>query len=126
MTCPEDRASRHARAALQQLADASNVQQSPHTRLTCAHNAIVHAGMALLAMKGCIPEAEHWEERAYEAVKASGDAEGSSDLHRWYQHRYEPGAGCATSTAQVERAVDVARADVLEALVQFERECRWD
>lgn len=126
MTCPEGWASRHARAALEQLADASNVEQSPHTRLTSAHNAIVHAGMALLAMRGCIPEAEHWEERAYEVVKAIGDAEGSSDLHSWYQHRYEPGVGYATSAAQVERAVDAARTDVHEALVQCERERRLD
>lgn len=109
MSCLESGALRHARAAAQQLADASHADQSPHTRMTCAYNVVLHAGMALLARQGRIPEIEAWEERAYAAITDTCGSEVCASLHAWYENRYEPDMGFVVSEEEVERAAGCAR-----------------
>lgn len=116
MFLSESAGARHARAAATNLRDASNVAQSLHTRLTCAHHALTHAGMALLIAQGQTPSPATWEERAYEAAQGVSGNQVCARLHHWYAARYEPGVGGAWSHDEVQRAVSSVREVVQRVL----------
>ena len=116
MSLLESAGVRHARAAAANLTDASNVDLSLHTRLTCAHHALTHAGMALLIAQGQTPLPATWEARAYETVQGVSGNRVCARVHDWYVARYEPDAGGAWSRDEVERAVSSVR-DVVQRVL---------